>query len=179
MTTAAPLERSIDIFVRDRNGYPISGAEIRFTVNGVPAGEVKNAEGRGRIELADPTARVAVSAIYLGVVQTEQLSQQQNSFTFRFDVAAGSALGDLMERHLALIVGLALIAVAIVLAFVFGTPTPLQTRIILGTFSLAGGAIATEISGMVKVDLTLGTRLTIGATGALAVFIILYLIVPA
>lgn len=173
------LERSIDIFVRDRNGHPISGAEIRFAVNGVTVGEVRNAEGRGRIELADPDARVTASATYEGVTQTEKLAQQQNSFTFRFDVAVGSAPGDFMERHIALIVGLVLIAIAIVLAFVFGTPTPLQTRIILGTFSLAGGAIATEISGMVKVDLTLGTKLTIGATGALAVFVILYVIVPA
>jgi len=148
-------------------------------VNGVPAGEVKNAEGRGRISLDDPQAQVGVSVTYEGVTQTEQLGPQQNSFTFRFDVSVGSAPGDFMERHIALIVGLLLIAVAIVLAFVFGNPNPLQTRIILGTFSLAGGAIATEISGMIKVDLTLGTKLTIGATGALAVFVILYLIVPA
>ena len=167
------------MFVRDRNGYPISGAEIRFTVNGHPAGEVRNAEGRGRIELADADAVVAVSATYDGVTQTEQLSQQQRSFSFRFDVAVGPAAGDFMERHIALVVGLALIAVAIVLAFVFSTPNPLQTRIILGTFSLAGGAIATEISGMVKVNLSLGKKLTIGATGALAVFVILYLVLPA
>jgi len=173
------LQRSIDIFVRDRTGRPIPGAEIRFTVNGEPAGEVKNSEGRGRIELADSTAQVGVSVTFAGVTRTAQLSQQQSAFTFTFDVAVGSDVGDYMERHIALVVGLALIAVAIALAFVFGSPSPLQTRVILGTFSLAGGAIATEISGMIKVDMTLGSKLTIGATGALAVFVILYLVVPA
>jgi hypothetical protein len=53
-------------------------------------------------------------------------------------------------------VGLILFAVAIVLAFTFGSPTPLLNRIILGAFSLGGGAIATEISGMIKVDLQSG-----------------------
>ena len=173
------MQRSIDIFVRDRNGVPIPGAEIRFAVNGAPAGTVVNAEGRGRIQLASATAIVEVSVVYAGVTQTEKLAPGQTSFTFRFEVSVGSAFGDYMERHIALIVGLVLIAVAIVLAFTFGTPTTLQTRIILGTFSLAGGAIATEISGMIKVDLTLGNKLAIGATGALAVFVVLYLVVPA
>jgi hypothetical protein len=84
-----------------------------------------------------------------------------------------------MERHLPLIVGLAPFAVAAALAFTFGSPTPLQSRIILGIFSLGGGAIATEIGGMIKVDLNLGQKLVIGATSAIAIFVILYLVLPA
>ena len=83
-----------------------------------------------------------------------------------------------MERHVPLLVGLALLGLAIILAFTFNTVNPLQFRIVLGTFALAGGAISTEISGMLRVDLNFGKKLVIGATGAIAVFIILYLVVP-
>ena len=171
------LNRVIDVFVRDRRGQPIHGAAIDFTVDGVSAGSVANSEGRGRIELPERTRLVAVSATYEGVTQHVTLSQEQDAFTFHFDVDV--APESIMERHIALIVGLALAAVAIALAFVFGHPTALQTQIIRGTFSLAGGAIATEISGMINVNLTLGSKLTIAATGALAIFVILFFFVPA
>ena len=89
------------------------------------------------------------------------------------------AQGHFVERHLPFLVGLGLILVATALVFAFGTPTALQTRIVIGVFALGGGALATELSGMIKVNLKLGTQLAIGATGALAIFVILYFKVPA
>ena len=173
-------ERIVDIFVRDRKQRPIPGASIAFTKDGVPAGGVSNAEGRGRIELPNRNIKVGVTVDYDDQQpQTVQLGQNQDTFTFTFDVDVVPGWRESMERHIPLIVGLILFAVAIVLAFAFGNPTPLQTRIILGAFSLGGGAIATEISGMIRVDLNLGTKLVIGATGALAIFVILYLVLPA
>ncbi|MGD0950767.1 MAG: hypothetical protein ABSA52_25580 [Candidatus Binatia bacterium] len=83
-----------------------------------------------------------------------------------------------MERHVPLAVGVVLLLIALALAFTFGTPNPLQTRLILATASLGGGAIATEIPGMLQVNMSFGQKLVIGATGAIAVFAILYLVVP-
>jgi hypothetical protein len=172
--------RIVDVFVRDRRGRPIPGASIEFTKDGLPAGGVPNAEGRGRIQLPNRNVKVGVTVTYNDQQpQTVQLGQDQDSFTFTFDVDVIPGWREIMERHLPLLVGLILFAVAIVLAFTFGSPTPLQNRIILGAFSLGGGAIATEISGMIKVDLNLGQKLVIGATGALAIFVILYLVLPA
>ena len=171
--------RTVDVFVRDRRGIPIPGASIKFFNNGIPAGEVTNAEGRARIELPNRDILVGVAATYRGQTQEAKLAQAQDSYTFSFDVNVSSEWKEIMERHLPLIVGLVPFLIAIFLAFVFGTPTPLQQRIILGAFSLGGGAIATEISGMIKVDLNLGQKLVIGATGALAIFVILYLVLPA
>jgi hypothetical protein len=176
MSNNVNFMRTIHFFVRDRKNRPIPGARIEFTKDGTPAGGVPNSEGRGEILLQDRTSVVTVAATYQGETQKAQLAQAQDAFTFNFDT---DVQPEFMEKHIALIVGLVLFAVGIALAFIFGAPTPLQTRIILGTFSLGGGAIATEISGMVKVDIKLGTALAIGATGALAIFVILYMVVPS
>ena len=83
-----------------------------------------------------------------------------------------------MQRHVPLVVGVALLMTALALAFTFSSPNTLQTRLILATASLGGGSIATEIPGMLNVNLSFGKKLAIGATGALAVFVILYLVAP-
>ncbi len=171
--------RTVDVFVRDKKGQPLPGVVIAFKKNGELAGTVPYAEGRARIELPDREISVGVSAAYGGETQSVDLAQNQDTYTFAFDVDPNPEKGGFMERHLALIVGLALFAIAIILAFSFGSPTPLQARIILGVFSLGGGAIATEISGMIYVDMKFGTKVAIGATGALAIFVILYLVLPA
>lgn len=79
-----------------------------------------------------------------------------------------------MEAHLALIIGLILAAVATALAFIFNNPNPLQRQIILTLAALAGGAIATEIPGFLDVNLSLGEKTGVAASGAIAVFVVLY-----
>lgn len=75
------------------------------------------------IQLSDPQAIVEVSASYRGEKKGPiKLAQTQTSYTFDFDVDVG---GGFMERHLPLIVGLVLLLLSLVLAFVFGHPTPL------------------------------------------------------
>src|SRR5947209_20520433 len=109
------FERVIDVFARDRNGRSIPGAKIEFTVDGRPAGEVTNSEGRARIQLPDRNSVIGVSAKYNGITETEVLSKAQDSLTFSFDTDV--APESFMERHIALVVGLVLIAVAVSLPF--------------------------------------------------------------
>jgi hypothetical protein len=78
--------RTIDIFVRDRNGLPIPGASIDFFLNGAPAGQVPISEGRGRIEDVGPGDSVEVLAKFGGEQKRVKLGPQQNSFTFNFEV---------------------------------------------------------------------------------------------
>jgi hypothetical protein len=80
-----------------------------------------------------------------------------------------------MEAHLPLIVGLILLAVGIALTFAVSQHNPLQRQVILAVLALGGSAVATEaITGALKIDLTLGERTAITASGALAVFIVMY-----
>jgi hypothetical protein len=46
-------------------------------------------------------------------------------------------------------------------------------------FAIGGGGVASEIPGLLKVDMTLGSKFAIAASGALALFVILYFAVPA
>ena len=68
---------------------------------------------------------------------------------------------------------------ALVLAFSLGSLNPLQTRLVLAVLSLSGGLIATEIPGLLHANVTFGQKIGIVAGGAIAVFIILFLTVPA
>jgi hypothetical protein len=79
-----------------------------------------------------------------------------------------------VEKHVPAIIGLALIAVAVVLTFTFPNATPLQRQIILTVAALGGGATAAEIPGFLNINLSLGEKAGVGAGGALAVFFVLY-----
>jgi hypothetical protein len=161
--------RIIDIFVRDRSGHLIPGVSIKFAIDGRPAGEVNGSEGRGRIELPETNKKpVAVTVSYRGEDKTSKIAYGQDSFEFRYDVDIGPT------KHIALWSGIGLIILAVVLAFYYKDPNPLQTKIIQGLFSVGLGGVATELTGFLNVDMKFGTRLVIGAGGALAVFIVLW-----
>ncbi|MBZ5523285.1 MAG: hypothetical protein LAP21_13695 [Acidobacteriia bacterium] len=80
---------------------------------------------------------------------------------------------------LAFVFGLVFLASILVIIIVVPNPTLAQWRVFCVVLALAAGGVATVLSGMLKVDLNLGKRAAIGATGALAVFVIVYFFVPA
>ncbi len=86
---------------------------------------------------------------------------------------------EFIEKHFPAVSGICFLLVAIYLAFSNNSQTAFQQRIILATFALAGAGIATEITGFLNVNMKFGTKLAIQAGGALAVFIVLFLLVPA
>lgn len=173
------MSRTIIVFVRDKVGNPLHGAKVGFWVNKVYVGEVPSGEGRASIAVANATDEVALHAVYEGEEQKADLVQNQNTWTFKFDVDTSPPTHlTLMKEKTPLVVGLFLLAVALVLVFAFSAPTTLQARLILATASLAGGLIASEIPGMFKAQLSLGKRFGVGATGAAAVFVILYFAGP-
>lgn len=123
--------------------------------------------GRERVEPEDIVGRVRDSRF-------DPLAFFCCAAVILIPVAILLATGADVEKHIALIVGLALAAVAVGLTFARSVHTPLQRQIILALFALAGGAIATEIPGFLNITLTLGAKTAIGASGAIAVFIVLY-----
>ena len=84
-----------------------------------------------------------------------------------------------MSKHFPASVGICFVLIATALTFSFSDPTALQTHVILAMFSLGGGAFAAEIPGIINIDLNLGQQVVIGATGAAAIFVILFFFVPA
>jgi hypothetical protein len=82
-------------------------------------------------------------------------------------------------KHFPALAGIFFILLAVILVFVFDNPNRLQTQVVLAMFALGGGGFGGEISGFIKTDLTLGTKLKIAAGGAAAIFVVLFFFVPA
>jgi|SRR6185295_771271 len=78
--------RTVEIFVRDKNGLLVSGGSVEFFLNGTPAGNIPVSEGRARIERVGPTDSVEVVATFHGETQRAKLGPNQHNFTFKFEV---------------------------------------------------------------------------------------------
>lgn len=172
--------RTIIVYVRDRTGRLLAGAKVGFWLNKVYAGEVPSGEGHASITVENLQDEVEVNAVYGGVEQKVPLSQSQDSWTFQFDVDPfPHTLIAIMKQKIPLLVGLLLLFTALALGFAYPEPQVIQVRLILSTASLAGGLIASEIPGMLNVNMSFGKKLVVGATGALAVFVLLFLVGPS
>jgi hypothetical protein len=84
-----------------------------------------------------------------------------------------------LNTILAFVFGVIFIAAILALVVLIPNPTVTQWKVFCVVLALAAGGISTTISGMLKIDLTFTKRAVIGATGALAVFVIVYFFVPA
>lgn len=83
---------------------------------------------------------------------------------------------DFFKQNFPALLGLLLVVAGVTLAFVFASPTPLQAFLVRAVFSLGAGGVASSIPGILKIDVSLGTKLAISAGGALAVLVLMYLI---
>jgi hypothetical protein len=87
-----------------------------------------------------------------------------------------------LEAHpklLAFIFGLCFVGILLVLAVWFPQPTAFQYTVFRITLALAAAGVAGAIPGMIRLKVQPGKALLIHAGGALAVFVIVYLIAPA
>jgi VIT1/CCC1 family predicted Fe2+/Mn2+ transporter len=84
-----------------------------------------------------------------------------------------------LNSVLAFVFGVIFIAVILTLVIFIPNPTPAQARVFSVVLALAAGGFASFLSGMLNVRLSLKSKVVIGATGALAVFVIVYFFVPA
>ena len=195
-TFPVTIDRSLRILVRDRQGNPIPGASVVIAEDGLERRRTTDNGGLVEEVIHDPRVEPTISAEYKNrrCQKTSSRTQQQIEFdldavyvpmdTHRLHLVVGICLAPIAIAavlgyangmdHLALIIGLVLAAVATFLAFAFSAVTPLQRQIILTLAALAGGAIATEIPGFLNVNLSLGEKTGVAASGAIAVFVILY-----
>jgi hypothetical protein len=79
----------------------------------------------------------------------------------------------------AVTLGALFLLLLIVIAIFIPNPTVFQMRVFLTALALAGGGFASTISGLLSTQINLAGQLTVGATGALAVIILIYFYNPA
>ncbi len=79
---------------------------------------------------------------------------------------------------LAFVSGAGLLVSLLALAVFIPSPTPFQSRIFLSVLALAAGAFGVVITGLLDVKATLGKQITIGATGALALVVLMLFVDP-
>lgn len=84
-----------------------------------------------------------------------------------------------LNMILAFAFGLVLIGAILTLVVKIPNPTVHQFQVFAVVLALAAGGFSSVLSGMLNVRLNLNRRVAIGATGALAVFVIVYFFVPA
>ena len=170
-------DRLILVDIQDALGEPIPGAVVKVSVNGQPTGEVQTTNiGRATITVSSPSAIVEIEAV--PVRKQVKFAENVENFVLRFEefVRRGPTF---WEKHFPAGIGICFLVITIALVFIFADPKPLQAYVILATLSVALGAIASEITGLLKVDIGIGTKVAISAAGALAVFVIIYFFKPA
>jgi hypothetical protein len=170
------LDRTILIFVSDRNGNEINGADVRFFTNGNLLGSAVSAKGRASIQLENPGAPITAEVEYEGEAQRAQLAEDQKSYEFTYDTIVKKPL---LQEYLPAMVGLLLLAAGAGLAFSVSPPGNFEKQVILILLSLGAGGVASIIPGFLNVRLTLGQTLAVSAAGALGVFVIVFFNLPS
>ena len=179
-TEQTEFDPQIVVLVKDADGYLVEDALIEWTKNGLPYGRIDHSYGRGTLTIKDRDARFGVSVTYGDKAMTRILAIDQKECIIVFnDLHTRPSWRIILEKHFPAVVGILLLLLAVFLAFYFGNANVLQTRVILAIIALGGGAFAAEIQGILNVNINLGAKLVISAAGAAAVFVILYLVVPA
>lgn len=170
--------RRIDVRAVDRYGQPLRGVVFDWYVGGVHAGTTTT-DGQANLEIDNKSAIVAITARHDDQTRSIKLAPDQAAFTFSFDANAYPYWREFGMTHFPALAGIVFIVLAVILAFAFSEPTDLQRHLILAMFALGGGGFGGEIAGFIKVDMKLGTKLTIAAGGAAAIFVLLFFFVPA
>lgn len=83
------------------------------------------------------------------------------------------------NTFLAYLFGAIFVVAILVLVVFIPNPTRVQYHFFTIVMALAAGGVATVMTGMIDVRASFGKKLAIGATGALAVFVIVYFFLPA
>jgi hypothetical protein len=173
---------AILVKVLGRADHPLPGAHVQFFLGQTPIGRcVTGTTGTCHVDVDGPAASITAQATADGFALRETIDPAAGSFTFRFPEVDAPMLDrdSFLERHWPGLVGIVFLLLTIALAFTTTDASPLQDRIIRGTFALAGAAFAAEITGLLTVNLTLGKQLTAQGTGAFAVFLLIWFFAPA
>lgn len=85
----------------------------------------------------------------------------------------------LLYRILAFAFGVTITIALLLIAIAIPEPSSFQLRVFTTVLAISVAGCSTVMTGMLKVDWTFGSQLAVGAAGALATFVIVYLVNPA
>jgi hypothetical protein len=197
------MDRLINIYVRDKHGNLLPDCTIDVEVDGDHFGTFEAAEGHASVGMGGRRVNVRLTATYDGSSQSALLGPDTDQFTFEFavtgrystmyrDIALGALASviivgaivalfylGLLAGAMPLVTGMLLLIAAVALAFIFPEQNNLQQHLVRGMFALGVGLVASQIPGLINIDLGLGEKAKITAGGALAVYVISYFFVPA
>jgi hypothetical protein len=179
------MDRVIRVRVLDKNGRSIPDATVSVLVNGDYIGKAKSASTNAgtvyTLQFNDAESEVALRAEYEGEESQEvALAKEVNKWDFTFSNVEVAVPRDkpFWEEHLPGILGVIFLVTCIVLAIVFREPSVFQKRVFVGALAIGLAGLGAEIPGFLNVDMKLGTKLSITAAGALAIFVLVYFFGP-
>jgi VIT1/CCC1 family predicted Fe2+/Mn2+ transporter len=133
--------------------------------------DIKSHKGaEGKFEAGSLRGRAKRTVRYEDGIESEETAIQKT------ELEAKNARLNLI---LAYVFGVVFISVILVLTVVLPPQNRFQARVFSVVLALAAGGFGTVLSGILNARLQFGKRVTIGATGALAVFVIVYFFMPA
>lgn len=132
-------------------------------------------------ELVDPSIQVTIVIFPDGLKKIEILATDPEKIEKMVDraMADPNQRNEHVYRMIAIFAGIAFLAALLALTVLLPDPTKFQQRVLLSVLAIAAGGFAAALTGILDVKATVGKQLKIGATGALAVFVILLLIDPS
>jgi hypothetical protein len=122
------------------------------------------------VERGDEVKIEAEEDFSLRITRTERRGDVVRKTTFVLN-----AKGGVMDKILAYAFGIVFVATILVIAIFFPDPTDFQYTVFRITLALAAGGVAAVVPGFIQVKF----RNWLRAGGALAVFVIVYLVAPA
>jgi len=198
------MDRQINIHIRDKHDNPLPGASVDVAIDGEHFATFEATEGHCSIQMDGPRTEIGLIARFHNQESQEvKLGPETDHYTFRFPVTGGYSN---MVRHIltaaaaiivlllilaaafylgllagliSLVLGIVLTLTALVLSFVFSKPTALQAQLIRSTFALGAGGLASQIPGLLNIQLSVNSQATITAAGAIAVYIVTFFFRPA
>src|SRR5260221_922596 len=147
-------------------GEGFDDSKMKLDVKSVDAGNLN-------VEVGDIHDRAAIDARIEQNVKSPDKKKLNGDGGTRVDEAQR------LNSILVFASGLVLIGVILTLIVVIPNPTHSQAQAFSVVLALAAGGFCSFLPGMLNVKLGIAKKVAIGATGALAVFIIVYFFVPA
>jgi hypothetical protein len=176
------LQRVVRVEARDRDGALIEGARFNIYINNTLTASTEGGNGFATVHVDNPKADIKVEALYDRYRREIRIAGNADVMPIRFPEVKYMP-ADIKSQHkfetVAFYCGIVFLLLAVVLAISIPNPTSFQLRVFTGFFSIAVGAFSIKLTGMLSVRMTFGTKVLISATGALAVFVLIYFFVPA
>jgi hypothetical protein len=179
------MDRLIRVRVLDKKGRSIPNATVSVFANGVYVGEATSATSNSgtvyTFLIDDNAADIRLKATYEAETPQEiTLAPEANEWDFTFNNVEVPVIRDkpFLEEHLPGLLGVVFLLISIVLAIVFSEPTIFQRRVFIGTLAVGLAGIGAEIPGFLNINMKLGTKLTITAAGAMALFVLVWFFEP-